>query len=143
MNQYSIIFFTTALFFLHIRPAAADDSYWQCSALDNQEKSWVVISSYERVASTRAFDACKKQSAAPLSCKTPKESCEYFVNGLTTRPMWRCMALDQMSKPWFSNIHSNRDEAAIESKDFCQRHSGMPESCYINLMTCKNLNERG
>jgi len=142
MHQYRILFFVPSLLLCMVNHAWSEDSYWQCIAQDSQEKRWVVQSPYERVATTRAFEACKKQSAAPIGCKTPKDSCEYFTNGLSTRPMWRCMALDQMSKPWYSSIHANRDDAAIESKEICKNHSAMPESCYINLMTCKNLNER-
>lgn len=138
MNKYLITF----LFLIFIRPCWADDSYWQCAAQDNQHKQWVVKSPYERVATTRAFEACKKQSVSPLSCKISQERCDYYSNGLSTRPMWRFLALDQMSKLWYSNIRAHRDDAALEAKAFCQKHSAMPESCYINLMTCKNLNER-
>lgn len=120
---------------------ANSGSYWQCTTVDNQEKQWVEISTYDRVAMNKAYDACKKQSTNPSSCKTSKANCEYFFNGQSTRPAWQCVALDLMSKPWPSNIHSQRDDAALEAKAYCQQHSGMPESCYINLLTCKNLNE--
>ena len=138
MNKYLLMLLLLCI----IEPGWADDGYWECAAQDAEQKQWVIKSPYERVASTKAFEACKKQSIAPISCKIPKENCDYFSNGLNTHPMWRCLALDQMSKLWRSEIHTNRDEAALESKAFCQQHSPMPESCYINLMTCKNLNER-
>lgn len=137
MNKSLIVFLLLCI----VQTSWAEDSYWQCAAQDDQQKQWIIKSPYERVATTKAYEACKKQSVVPVTCKIPKENCDYFTNGLNTRPMWRCLALDQMSKPWWSEVHSNRDEAAIESKMFCQQHSSMPESCYINLMTCKNLNE--
>jgi hypothetical protein len=120
----------------------AEGSYWQCTTVDNQEKQWVAKNPYDRVAINKAYDACKKQSTNPSSCKSSKENCEYFSDGMSTRPAWRCTALDQMSKPWPSNLHTNRDDAALEAKAYCQQHSGMPDSCYINLLTCNNLNER-
>ncbi len=128
---------------LFINSAWADDSYWQCSAHDIQGKQWMVNHLYEQVATNRAFEACKKESEAPVSCKALKDNCDYFSNGLSTRPLWRCTALDLMSKIWRNNPRPNRDEAAIEAHDICKRYSAMPETCYINLMTCKNLNERG
>lgn len=143
MNKLVALFFIPTFVLCGTKQIWADEvNYWQCAANDNQSKQWIVRSAYERVAMTRAFDACKKQSATPISCKFDKESCEYFANGISTRPMWQCTALDQMAKPWMSDIYNTRDKAAIQSKEYCQQHSGMPESCYINLMTCKNLNER-
>ena len=138
MHQY-ILLFLMAVF---INPVWADDSYWQCRAHDTQGNQWVVNNLYEQVATNKAFEACKKQSDAPTSCKALKDNCDYFSNGLSTRPMWRCMALDLMSKIWKNDPRANRDEAALEAEAICKQHSPMPETCYINLMTCKNLNER-
>ena len=137
MHKYIVSFFMIAL----IKPVWADDSYWQCSAHDTTGQQWIVNHLYEHVATNKAFEACKKQSMAPTSCKATKDSCDYFSNGLSTRPMWRCAALDLMAKVWHSSTHPNRDEAALEANDYCKQRSGMPESCYINLLTCKNLNE--
>ena len=96
---------------------------------------------YERVSMNKAFDDCKKQSPVPTSCKAVKEGCEYFAHGISTRPMWRCTALDQTAKPWVGNTYSNEDEAALGAKEDCQKHSALPWTCYINLLTCKNLSE--
>ena len=131
----------SGLIALFINPAWAEDSYWQCSAHDVYGKQWIINNLYEQVATNRAFEACKKQSETPTSCKAPKDHCEYFSNGLSTRPMWRCMALDLMSKMWKNNPRPDRDEAALEAQAICKAHSPMPDTCYINLMTCKNLNE--
>lgn len=120
----------------------ASGNFWRCSANDAEHREWIFDSSYEISAINRSFEECKKQSNIPASCKSSKESCEMFLNGLTTRPMWRCTALDQMAKVWLSNIYKQRDDAAIAAKTFCQQGSSFPDTCYINLMTCKNLNGR-
>ena len=134
--------------FIIIKPTWADTNlnntnYWQCTAYDDGKKQWVIKSLYERVAANKALDACKKQSTAPTSCKMRKEICEYFAHGLSTRPMWQCTALDQTAKPWMGGTYSNQDDAALGAKVYCQQHSILPGTCFINLLTCKNLSERG
>lgn len=116
------------------------DHYWQCSARDSAENQWLIKDTYQRVASSKAFDACKKQSNAPMTCRSPRNHCEYFVNGITTRPMWRCTALDWDALPWKGNVNSSQDDAALDAKDYCKEGSRLPDTCYINLLTCKNLN---
>jgi len=116
--------------------------YWECHVSDSADKQWLAQGSYQRIATNKAFEACKKQSEYPNTCKAANEACEAFVNGISTRPMWRCTALDQLSKVWRSAIYTHRDDAALGAKAYCHQHSGMPDSCYINLMMCKNLNER-
>lgn len=115
---------------------------WRCTAHDAANKEWIINSGYEITAINRAFDACKKESTLPSSCKTSKESCEVFVNGVSTRPMWRCIALDQTAKEWSSNVYSQRDDAALAAKAYCRQSSSVPDTCYINLIACKNLNSR-
>jgi len=114
--------------------------YWQCTSYDKQDQQWLAKSQYERTATNKALEACKKQSKEPESCKIAKEYCESIVNGISTRPMWQCIALDLMAKPWRSNFYTNRDDAALAAKAYCQQRSGIPDSCYINLLTCKNFN---
>ncbi|KTD25096.1 MULTISPECIES: hypothetical protein [Legionella] len=139
---------TITLFIAHwviSSPLAAETlegNFWRCTAFDAENKEWTVESSYEISAVNKAFDECKKQSKIPRSCKTAKESCEAFVNGKSTRPMWRCTALDQMAKSWPSNVYTHRDDAAIAAKAYCEQNSAFPDTCYINLMTCKNLNSK-
>lgn len=117
-------------------------NYWRCSSFDAHNKEWSANGSFEISAINKSFDDCKKQSQTPSSCKTAKESCEVFVNGQTTRAMWRCTALDLMAKRWPSNMYKNRDDAAIAARAYCEQNSGFPDTCYTNLMTCKNLNSR-
>lgn len=127
------------MFFIH--PLWAYDDYWQCTAFDGAKHQWVIKNAYERVAENKALEACKKQSPVPSTCKIIKNNCDYFANGLSTKPFWQCTALDQMSKLWLSDFFNNRDEAAMNAKALCQKESGMPDTCYVNLLTCKNLNE--
>ena len=105
-----------------------------------KKKNGIVDSYYQLAAINKALDACKKQSQFPANCKVAKARCEAFVNGISTRPMWQCTALDQMAKVWPSKIYVHRDDAAIAAKAYCQQGSSFPDTCYINLMTCKNLN---
>lgn len=120
----------------------SDGNYWTCSAHDAENREWVIYSSYEISAIHKAYEECKKQSKIPASCKVSKAACEEFVNGVSTRPMWQCIALDRSAKEWPSNSHPDRDDAAIAAKDNCRQHSSFPDTCYINLMTCKNLNSQ-
>ena len=120
-----------------------EKNYWQCTASDHNDKQWVARSEYERGATNKAFEGCKKESSLPTSCKVAKENCEEIVKGVSTRPMWQCTALDQMARPWRSSFYPQRDDAALGAKAYCQHNSKVPDSCYINLLTCKNMNALG
>lgn len=118
-------------------------SNYECSASDSTEKQWVAASPYKRLAINKAYDACKKESTVPSTCKTSREACEDFNDlGVSLEPQWQCTALDILAKPWVSNSYPKRDDAAIAAKAYCQERSADPDSCYINLLTCKNLNDR-
>lgn len=119
-----------------------ENNYWQCSSHDSEDNQWIAKSQYERTAVNKAFEACKKSSRNPSSCQTAKEMCMSIINGVNTQAMWQCTALDQMAKHWASDIYVHRDDAALGAKAHCEQRSAMPMSCYINLMTCKNLNEK-
>ena len=113
---------------------------WECSAYDVHYREWKTPSVYQRLAINRALDVCKKESETPSSCTVAQEQCEQFVNGKSTRPLWRCIALDDRAKKWVSNVYSKRDDAAIAALDYCKANSASSQSCYINLLTCKDLN---
>jgi hypothetical protein len=134
--KYSLIWLLSCILSL---PLFATSS-WECHVQDSAKQQWASTNFYQRVASSRAFEACKKQSNAPETCFATEESCELFINGSTTKPMWRCTALDQLSRPWRSSIYTHRDDAALAAKHKCHELSEMPDTCYINLMMCKNLN---
>ncbi|GGI81369.1 hypothetical protein [Legionella impletisoli] len=129
---------------LFANPAAVmrgQNSYWQCKAYDDQNHQWVAHSSYARVAINKAYEACKSQSKMPASCKTAHEYCESIIKGVTTRPMWRCTALDMHAHVWVSDLYTNRNDAALGARAYCEHRSGMPETCYVNLLTCNNENK--
>lgn len=114
-------------------------SYWQCTSYDNENKQWLAKSTYQRAAINQAYDNCKKQSKKPESCKTAKEYCEAYVDGILSRPMWQCVALDNLPNRWQGSIYTNRDEAIFGAKSWCQEQSVMPETCYVNLLMCSSL----
>ncbi len=140
-NQITAVLFSI-LFISPLSWANTMDSrdYWQCTTSDSEVKQWVGKSANQRIAANVAYDACKKQSRLPATCKAAKEACEHFINGMTNKPMWQCTALDQRAKPWVSNLYTNQDDAALAAKAYCQESSTIPGSCYINMVTCKNRN---
>lgn len=115
-------------------------NYWKCTTTDAENKTWTIDGNYQLNAINYSFAACKKESAYPKSCKTSKTSCEHFVNGQTTQPMWRCVALDRAAGIWPSNTYMMRDDAALAAQAYCKDNSSVPASCYINMITCRNLN---
>lgn len=125
------------------------DGYWQCTVADNKNQQWQARNAYERVAHSKALEACKQESSMPLSCMPIKEACTYMgtrvnrpILGTSNGPLWRCTALDQTAKPWRGNIYPNRDDAYLGAKAYCHAHSTEPETCYVNFLTCKNLNSK-
>lgn len=119
-----------------------DHDYWQCIAEDEAHNQWNMLGKYEKEAINKAYDACKKQSQNPRSCISATTLCEHYINGHSTKPMWQCTAIDQAAAPWDSNIYPNRDDAALAAQAYCKSRSTLAASCYINLSTCRNLNEQ-
>ena len=140
IGQALFIFFLFSFQFAWAEEGRSSENYWQCTTTDGEEKAWVAQGAYELSAINQAFAACKKASALPRTCKSSKHTCEFFVNWQTTKPMWRCVALDRMANQWPSNIYFVRDDAALAAKAFCKDRSPIPASCYINLLTCQNIN---
>lgn len=122
--------------------ANTEHNYWQCAAEDNSHYQWTMSGQYEREAINKAYEACKKQSQNPRTCKSTATLCDYFRDGHSTKPIWQCTALDQTAAAWESNPDTNRNDAALAAKAYCQSKSTLPASCYINLLTCRNLNEQ-
>lgn len=137
LSQFLCIFLTIKTY-----AATPNDTYSQCTVTDTTGKQWVVKHQYERTAINLAVEACKKESTIPISCKSAHEACESFTHGISNRPLWRCTALDRAAKSWVSNTYDKRDDAALAAKAYCQENSTMPGTCYINMLTCKNLNSK-
>ena len=114
------------------------NSYWLCKAYDESNKQYMAQSSYQRVALNKAFGKCKKSSQSPSSCRTANEYCESYVKGQSQQPYWQCTALDFLAQAWVSDGYNTLDEAAIGARRFCQQQSGLPDACYVNLLTCEN-----
>lgn len=119
-----------------------ENNFWQCRAEDSAYNKWTATNEFKRAAANMAYDACKKQSNDPKSCKTAHEFCDFYANGMITTPMWQCTALDRMAKPWVSNIYRHREDAAIAAKAYCRENSDIPDTCYVRLVGCTNLTER-
>lgn len=135
----ALLLFSPLLFAM---PETESNNLWQCTVHDSQGKSWSIVSLYELTAMNKALDACKKASLQPLSCRSHEEGCDLLFNGESTRSLWKCTALDAMSKVWRSRACRQRDKAALAAKAFCQRKSTVPDTCYVYLTTCKNLSTR-
>ena len=116
------------------------ETVWQCVTRDNSNEEWQGSGSYKRSALNHSFEACKKASKNPQTCKTADSACESYIDGLPTRAMWQCKALDQMAVLWVSNPYEKAEDAALAAKAYCQEKSAVPATCYVNLLMCKNLN---
>lgn len=114
--------------------------YWQCTTHDETNKQWDAVSIYQKVALNFAFASCKKESVAPATCRTTQSNCEQFIQGASTKPMWKCLALDRTATPWRSDAYSQRYDAAFAARAYCQQKSTVPGTCYVNLVTCSNKN---
>lgn len=120
---------------------AAPETAWKCSASDKENKHWTAQGNFERMAATNALDACKKLSQIPGTCRLDHEQCS--STGPQPKPAgrWRCSALDKTAALWIGKTFPVRDNAALGAKDYCQKKSGLPETCYVNLITCRNVDD--
>jgi len=121
-------------------PINNSSHYWQCVTLDAANKQWSAQSPYQKVALNLAFAACKKESQAPATCNAAKANCDEFNEGRSLTPMWQCTALDQFASPWPSDVYAQRYDAALAAKAFCKQKSTIPDTCYVNMVTCRNKN---
>lgn len=116
-------------------------NYWQCSSHDATNTSWKAKSVYQKIALNFSFAACKKNSQSPASCHTSKANCKQFISGVSITPIWQCTAFDRDANAWKSNHYPHREDAALAAKAYCKQKSSIPDTCYINLITC--LNKQG
>ncbi len=122
-------------------PLSDRGNYWICTTKDNANQQWSAKSTYQKAALNLAFATCKKESKTPSTCKASISDCEGFNQGMSTKPMWQCTALDHTAEPWKSNFYSQRDDAALGAKAFCREKSTVPDTCYINMVTCASFKE--
>lgn len=127
----------------HSAPIKGKNSYWQCTSEDDGNKIWTAKNAYQKTALNIAYAACRKESSAPSTCHSSIANCEGFNLGRSTRAMWQCTALDKASdaEPWRNSPMSQQEDAALAAKAYCKNNSKLPETCYINMITCVNVNE--
>lgn len=116
------------------------DSFWRCTSSDEANNSWSDSNKYQKTAINLSYDQCKKNSSAPKSCESSHEDCHYFSDGYDTTPMWQCSAIDRYAQAWKSTAYSNIDDAAIGAQVYCKHKSEIPETCFVNMITCTNIN---
>ena len=119
---------------------AAEDN-WVCKARDKANIEWSAQNAYQKAAINLAFEACKKKSKMPATCKTSIEDCEGFKQGISTKSFWYCVAFDAQATPWKSNYYQRKDEAALAAETYCKSKSAIPDTCFINFITCTNINQ--
>jgi hypothetical protein len=144
MNKYGIYCFLILLSATGVswaEPIDPKSTFWQCSIQDGAQLQWTSQSTYRKIALTLAYDACKKNSQSPASCRMRRIVCDHFIAGINISPMWRCAALDREANLWRSNLYPHREEAAMAAKAYCAHNSDIPRTCYVNLITCVNKNE--
>lgn len=122
-------------------PIDKDSTYWKCSTIDATHTVWTSESIYQKIALNIAYAMCKKKSQAPTTCKTSRTNCEKFVQGMNVTPIWQCTAFDREALIWKSNFYSIREDAALGAQAYCKQKSPVPDTCYINMLTCTNKNE--
>lgn len=114
--------------------------YWQCHTNDINNHSWLAKNTYQKIALNLAYATCKRESTAPLSCKTSINNCEEFHNGVSVKILWQCTALDQAGERWRSTQYATSEDAALAAKDYCKDQSTVPDTCYINMINCTQSN---
>lgn len=137
----NLLYFVLFLLTTTLAFAAPQTDFWQCTATDPSNQTWTAQHQYQQAAINQAFEQCKKLSHTPESCSISKSACDFFANGTNTTSLWQCTALDKMNKTWKSRLYRNRDDAAIAARAYCEQKSGMPDTCYVNLLTCKTTPE--
>ncbi len=121
---------------------AAPGTNWFCTSKDIDKKTWSVNHVYQKPAIAMALDACKKQSRQPTTCKLRESDCELTVNGVSTRPIWACEAIDGIGQSFPGKLNPDRDTAALSARAECRENSSVPDSCYIHPFTCVNLQDQ-
>jgi hypothetical protein len=128
---------------------SAEENLWECVIQDSENKTWSAKNEYHKKALNLAFEFCIKESNQPQSCKKSKVLCQGY-DADPNKPVlsrarvrrvvhgnWQCTAFDRAAIAWHSGIHRNRDAAAWGAQTFCKGRSRVPETCYVNFITCR------
>lgn len=115
---------------------------WQCTLQDSTKKEWVAQNAFQKIAFNKTLDLCKKESKQPANCTSEVVKCEQLIMGSRNKPAWKCTALDMNAEAWRSNEHPGRIEAAFAAKGYCRHKSLVPDTCYVNMVTCVNKGAR-
>ena len=116
-------------------------SAWQCTAIDSTNNQWEARYSFQKMAINIALDLCKKSSTHPTTCRVSAQNCKGLNLEANSELLWRCTALDRSAATWNSNFYSDKTEAAMAAMNFCNSKSSLPDTCYLNFVTCMNSND--
>jgi hypothetical protein len=133
-------YFLTFLFVITFSTSYADET-WQCITEDAQHHFWSAEHTFSKKAKYLSLDACKKMSKFPRSCAIIQSGCDLLEGGVSTRPYWVCTALDSFSNVFKNEPVPHKDSAILQAKLLCNRNSKVSDSCYVNPITCKNIND--
>lgn len=134
---HSII--TPCLLLLSMSGHAANiNSYWQCSTTDSADKVWVGRDINRQAAINQSAQACRDNTENEGSCISARESCVQVVNNRIVRPSWRCTAFD-MTTYYRGAVQYTREDTIESALDKCRRLSFSPNTCKVNMLTCKNV----
>lgn len=110
---------------------------WECIAQDTYQYQWHATHPYQRVASSKALEACKKQSTLPRSCKIVIGCDPLFVTHTDLLEQhWQCQALDANATAWDATDQTSKENAMLDAMQMCKKHSALPDTCYTNDSTC-------
>lgn len=124
---------------LFMQQLAAAENSWRCVTVDAENKQWIANSSYQITALNKSLDECKKESKVPATCSVLKDSCNINLTNSSSRVQWQCTAFDFLADSWTATSSAGPDRAALSAKAYCRHKSALPDSCYINLITCLSL----
>ncbi|MCC5793089.1 MAG: hypothetical protein JJT82_10870 [Legionellaceae bacterium] len=137
VERYTLFFL---LNLITVGSFASEAMIWRCLAIDRMGQTWKSTSSYVKSAQASAHALCKKESRNPWQCFSSRELCEVFRFGNSRASFWRCTAYNQKNnEKWRSGPYGARLEAAAGALGYCEQFSKYPDSCYINMLTCKKI----
>ncbi|MBA2648960.1 MAG: hypothetical protein H0U75_05030 [Legionella sp.] len=134
MFQYR---FAIGILLIISHTAFSQSSSWKCTIYDVDRKVWSSSSGHHTLAIHSVFDSCLKESRLPQSCQKKTITCEGYDQIQKDGQGWVCTAFDRLAKAWPSRSSSNVDAAALRAKQACRSKSRVPETCYINFVTCR------